>query len=158
MPLMQLSYVSLAFGHVPLLDHVDLVIEPGRRMGLIGRNGTGKSSMLRILAGEATPDDGTVWRAPGLKLAVVPQEPLFAAGQTIFSAVAEGLGESRELLLAYHAVTQALETRHDDTDLLQRLNALQAQLDDRDGWTLQHRVEATLSRLDRKSTRLNSSH
>ena len=151
MPLLQLSAVSLAYGHVPLLDRVDLVIEPGRRMGLIGRNGTGKSSMLRIIAGEATPDDGTVWRAPGLKLATVPQEPQFPPGQTVFEAVAAGLGESRDLLLEYHAVTHAMAQSHggggDDPKLMQRLSALQAQLEDCDGWTLQHRVESTLSRL-----------
>ncbi len=149
---MQLSAVSLAYGHVPLLDRVDLVIEPGRRMGLIGRNGTGKSSMLRIIAGEATPDDGTVWRAPGLKLAIVPQEPRFAPGQTVFEAVAGGLGESRDLLVEYHAVTHAMAQTHedgrqDDPALMQRLSALQARLEDCDGWTLQHRVESTLSRL-----------
>ena len=152
MPLLQLSAVSLAYGHVPLLDRVDLVIEPGRRIGLIGRNGTGKSSMLRIISGEAKPDDGTVWRTPGLKLASVPQEPRFASGQTVFEAVAEGLGESRDLLLEYHAVTHAMalshnDSVHDDPALMQRLNALQTQLEDRDGWTLQHRVESTLSRL-----------
>ena len=152
MPLIQLSAVSLAHGHVPLLDRVDLVIEPGRRMGLIGRNGTGKSSMLRIISGESKPDDGTVWRAPGLKLASVPQEPRFTPGQTVFEAVAEGLGESRDLLVEYHAVTHAMAQSHDHPEhdgaaLMQRLNALQTQLEDRDGWTLQHRVESTLSRL-----------
>ncbi len=147
MPLIQLSAVSLAYGHVPLLDKVDLVIEPGRRMGLIGRNGTGKSSFLRIIAGTATPDDGKVWHAPGLKLAMVPQEPVFAAGLSVFEAVAEGLGASRDLLVEYHAVTHAMATGHEDAQLMQRLNALQAQLDAVEGWTLQHRVDATLSRL-----------
>ena len=88
MPLIQLSEVSLAFGHVPLLDHVDLVIEPGQRVGLIGRNGTGKSSLLRIIAGTQNPDDGKVWSAPDLKLASVTQEPLFAPCQRVLEAVA----------------------------------------------------------------------
>ena len=148
MPLVQLSGVSLAYGHVPLLDHVDLVIEPGRRMGLIGRNGTGKSSFLRIIAATATPDDGKVWHTPGLKLAVVPQEPKFAEGQTVFEAVAEGLGESRDLMVEYHAVTHELESGVDDAALMQRLSAVQSKLDAADGWTLQHRVDATLSRLE----------
>jgi ATP-binding cassette subfamily F protein uup len=148
MPLVQLSGVSLAYGHVPLLDHVDLVIEPGRRMGLIGRNGTGKSSFLRIIAGTATPDDGKVWHTPGLKLAVVPQEPKFTEGQTVFEAVAEGLGASRDLMVEYHAVTHELESGVDDAALMQRLSAVQSKLDAADGWTLQHRVDATLSRLE----------
>ena len=58
MPLIQLSQISLAYGHVPLLDHVDLVIEPGERIGLIGRNGTGKSSLLKLIDGAAAADDG----------------------------------------------------------------------------------------------------
>src|SRR6185295_12229266 len=98
MPLVQLSQVSLAFGHVPLLDHVDLVIEPGQRIGLIGRNGTGKFSLLRVIAGTTAPDDGKVWHAPKLKLASVAQEPDFQTGQTVFEAVAEGLGAAAQLL------------------------------------------------------------
>ena len=93
MPLIQLTQVSLAYGHVPLLDHVDLVIEPGQHIGLIGRNGTGKSSLLRVMAGESDSDDGKVWRAPDLKLASVSQEPAFRPGQSVFEAVAEGLGQ-----------------------------------------------------------------
>src|SRR3990172_10194644 len=99
MPLLQLSEVSLAYGHVPLLDRVELVAESGQRIGLIGRNGTGKSSLLRIIAGESVADDGKVWRAPGLRIALVPQEPAFAPRQTVFEAVAEGLGKSTALLL-----------------------------------------------------------
>jgi len=102
MPLIQLAEVSLAFGHVPLLDHVDLVIEPGQRVGLIGRNGTGKSSLLRIIAGGQNPDDGKVWRAPDLKLASVAQEPAFEPGLSVFEAVAEGLGKGNRLLIDYH--------------------------------------------------------
>src|SRR5258706_8133582 len=106
-PLLQLSQVSLAYGHVPLLDHVDLVVEPGERIGLIGRNGTGKSSLLKIIEGLAAADDGKVWRAPQLKLASVPQEPAFRPGQTAFEAVAEGLGKGTQLLVDYHAATHA---------------------------------------------------
>ena len=73
MPIVQLSQVSLAHGHVPLLDHVDLVVEPGERIGLIGRNGSGKSSLPKIIEGLAAPDDGKVWRAPQLKLASVSE-------------------------------------------------------------------------------------
>jgi ATP-binding cassette subfamily F protein uup len=92
--LLQLSEVSLAYGHVPLLDHADLVVEPGERIGLIGRNGTGKSSLLRIIEGISRPDDGKVWLAPGAKVASVAQEPVFEAGQSVFDAVVQSVGQA----------------------------------------------------------------
>ena len=73
MPLLTLDRLELAYGHWPLLDGASLVVEAGERIGLIGRNGTGKSSLLKIIAGESQADAGEVWRAPGLKLAYVPQ-------------------------------------------------------------------------------------
>jgi ATP-binding cassette subfamily F protein uup len=149
MPLIQLSQVSLAYGHVPLLDHVDLVVEPGERIGLIGRNGSGKSSLLAIIEGLAAADDGKVWRAPQLKLASVPQEPAFRPGQSVFEAVAEGLGKGTKLLVDYHAATHALADGHHQGDaaLMERVQHLQEALDTSDGWSLQHKIEATLSRL-----------
>jgi ABC transport system ATP-binding/permease protein len=138
-PLLQLSEVSLAYGHVPLLDHADLVIEGGERIGLIGRNGTGKSSLLKIIQGVARADDGKVWLAPDLRLASVPQEPTFEPGDTIFEAVAEGVGEGTQLLMDYHAAA------HDGN--LERMEHLQEALDATNGWTLAHRIESTLSKL-----------
>jgi ATP-binding cassette subfamily F protein uup len=159
MPLIQLSEVSLAFGHVPLLDHVDLVIEPGQRVGLIGRNGTGKSSLLRIIAGGQNPDDGKVWRAPDLKLASVAQEPVFEAGQSVFEAVAEGLGKGNRLLIDYHAAAHDFAENHEDAALADRLHELQEELDATNGWSLQHKVDTTLTRLvldaDRKVDELS---
>ena len=150
MPLLQLSEVSLAYGHVPLLDHADLVIEPGERVGLIGRNGTGKSSLLRIVEGTARADDGVVRLSPGIKLAFVPQEPAFAPGLTIFEAVAEGLGEGTRLLVQYHEVAHALAAHPGgkaEAVLMARLHDLQEALESAGGWTIQHRIEATLTRL-----------
>jgi ATP-binding cassette subfamily F protein uup len=114
LPLLQLSEVSLAYGHVALLDHADLVVEPGEHLGLIGRNGTGKSSLLRLIEGVSRADDGKVWLAPGARVASVAQEPVFGEGQSVFDAVAGGL---------------------------------RGDLPEGEGWTLAHRVEATLSRL-----------
>jgi ATP-binding cassette subfamily F protein uup len=150
LPLAQLSAVCLAYGHVPLLDHADLVVDAGERIGLIGRNGSGKSSLLSIIAGQARADDGKVWLAPGLRLAFVPQEPAFIPGQTVFEAVAEGVGEGTRLLLDYHAATHALAAHAGgapDEALMARVHRLQEALDAANGWTLQHRIEATLSRL-----------
>src|SRR5260221_36208 len=149
MPLLQLSQLSLAYGHVPLLDGVDLVVEPAERIELIGRNGSGKSSLLKIIERLAAADDGKVWRAPQLKLASVSQEPQFRHGQSVFEAVAEGLGQGTKLLVDYHAATHALAAHghEDDAALMERMQHLQEALDASDGWSLQHRIEATLSRL-----------
>ena len=146
MPLLTLESVSLAYGHVPLLDHVDLALDVGDKVALIGRNGTGKSSLLRIIAGAAAGDDGVVWRKPGLRLAHVPQEPQFAPGHSVFEAAAEGLGEARRLLGEYERVAHALEGGRDDA-LLARLEELSAQLESGEGWRLKSRVEMVLSRL-----------
>src|SRR5260221_6573317 len=153
MPLLQLSQLSLAYGHVPLLDHVDLVVEPAERMEWIGSSGSGKSSFLKIIEALAAADEGDVWRAPQLKLASVSQEPVFGAGQSVFEAVAEGLGEGTKLLVDYHAATHALALHGgdghpaDDAALMGRMQHLQEELDASDGLSLQHRIEATLSRL-----------
>ena len=108
MPLLTFDRLELAYGHWPLLDGASLVVEAGERIGLIGRNGTGKSSLLKIIAGESQPDAGEVWRAPGLKLAYVPQEPQFQPGHSVFEAVAEGVGAAQKLLAEYHAVAHAM--------------------------------------------------
>jgi len=150
LPLLQLTEVSLAYGHVPLLDHADLVIEAGEHVGLIGRNGTGKSSLLRLIEGSARPDDGKVWVAPGAKVAFVPQEPAFEGGHTVYEAVAEGLGEGTRLLVEYHEAAHALAAHagpESQGALMQRLHECQEALDAAGGWTLAHRIEATLTRL-----------
>jgi len=147
MPLLTLQSVSLAYGHVPLLDHVDLNIDAGDKIALIGRNGTGKSSLLKILADLARPDDGSVWRKPGLRLAYVPQEPLLQAGKTVFEVAAEGLGDAQQLLSEYESVVHALESDH-DAALLDRLETLGSELDATDGWQLKSRVDNVLSRLN----------
>jgi ATP-binding cassette subfamily F protein uup len=148
MPLIQLDKISLAYGHVPLLDHADLVLEPGERVGLIGRNGTGKSSLLKVIAGDAHADDGKVWVQPGLRLAYVPQEPALNPDETVFEAVAAGLGPVRQLLLDYHAVTHALGEPDADYDtLLARMQTLQSELEAHNGWHAKAQIEQTISLL-----------
>src|SRR3990172_3343944 len=102
MPYISLNKAALAYGHVALLDAVEFQLDEGERVGLIGRNGGGKSSMLKALAGEAALDDGIVWRAPGARVCYVSQEPQLNTDATVFDAVAEGLGELRQLLHDYH--------------------------------------------------------
>ncbi len=148
MPLLTLDAVSHAYGHVPLLDHADLVIEPGHRLGLIGRNGTGKSTLMRVLSGELIPDDGKVWRSPGLRVALVLQEPELRETDTVFEAVADGLGEVSAAIVDYHHVVASLSDAATDADAaLAHLSDLQAVLEAGDGWRAKSRVDATLSKL-----------
>ena len=92
MPLITLENASLAYGHHALLDHAGFQLDPGERVGLIGRNGAGKSSLLKVIAGDSKLDDGSLWRAPGVGIAYVPQEPSLNPEHNIYEAVAEGLG------------------------------------------------------------------
>jgi ATP-binding cassette subfamily F protein uup len=146
MPLLTFDRLELAYGHWPLLDGASLVIEAGERIGLIGRNGTGKSSLLKIIAGINPPDAGDVWRQPALKLAYVPQEPQFQPGHTVFEAVAEGVGEAQRLLAEYHAA--AHRVAEGDMDAFEDLERLSHELEVHDAWRLNSRVEETLQRLD----------
>lgn len=147
MPLIRLDKLELAYGHWPLLDQASLVIERGERIGLIGRNGTGKSSLLQIVVGEVQPDAGVVWRQPGLRLAYVAQEPRFTPGHTVFEAVAAGVGEASRLLAAYHTAAQRVALNA-GADHLAELDRLTLALEAADAWRLNSRVEEVLSRLD----------
>ncbi|PAU62539.1 ATP-binding cassette domain-containing protein [Pseudomonas indica] len=143
MTLLKFADVSLAYGAMPLLDHVSWQIARGERVCIIGRNGTGKSSLLRLVKGDQAADDGEIWRAPGLKIGELPQELPRADERTVFDVVAEGLAGVGELLAQYHHLSQNIR---DDADL-QKLTQVQHELEAKDGWRLQQLVDSTLSRL-----------
>ncbi|AMO75362.1 ATP-binding cassette domain-containing protein [Pseudomonas citronellolis] len=143
MTLLKFTDVSLAFGTTPLLDKVSWQIEKGERVCIIGRNGTGKSSMLKLVKGEQMPDDGDIWRAPALKIGELPQELPVADERTVYDVVAEGLAEVGELLSRYHHLSLHIQGEDDLTQLARVQQALEA----RDGWRLQQLVETTLTRL-----------
>ena len=145
MPLVTLNGACLAFGDVALLDHVGLVLDSGERVALIGRNGSGKTSLLKAIAGVQTLDDGTLWREDGLRIALVAQEPALDPGQTVFEAVAQGAGEVRGVLLEYHELLQRLAAVP-DAAALERLHELQHALEHADGWRVNSRIESTLTR------------
>jgi ATP-binding cassette subfamily F protein uup len=136
MALITVSNAQLAFGHWPLLDHADFSLEGGERVALIGRNGTGKSSLLKVLAGIDRLDDGVLQFQQSLRRTYVPQEPEFTPGATVFEAVSEGLAEVKALRARFEAHAEG-----DDLDAIQtRIEAL-------DGWTWENRVDEALQRL-----------
>ena len=136
MALLTLTDAHLAYGHVPLLDGAAMALESGERVALIGRNGAGKSSLLKILAGLDKPDDGVLQVQTGLRRVYVAQEPVFATGVTVFDAVAEGVAEARALRERFE--------RHDPAD---DLDAVQTRLEALDGWTWEQRVAESMQRL-----------
>ena len=136
MAVLSLTNAHLAYGHVPLLDGANFSLETGERVGLIGRNGTGKSSLLKILAGIDKLDDGLLQLQLGLRSVYVPQEPALRAEASIFEVVSEGVAEAR-------ALRERFEAHAPGEDL----DALQTRLEQLGGWTWEQRVEETLQRL-----------
>ena len=149
MAVISLSNAQLAFGHVALLDHAEFSLETGERVGLIGRNGTGKSSLLKIISGKSKLDDGLLVMQQGLNIAYVDQEPHFSPEMSVFDAVASGLGELPALLAEYDALTGQFGLGNDDA-VMERMHDIQVKLDAADAWTLNNRVETTLDRLNLK--------
>ncbi len=142
MAVFSLSNAHLAFGHVALLDNAAFSLDTGERLGLIGRNGAGKSSMLKIIAGLEKLDDGLLQMTQGVRICYVPQEPIFDPGHTVFDAVSEGVAEAR-------AVRQAYEEHADGVDL----DALQTRIEALDAWNWEQRVDTTLAQLHLDGTR-----
>ena len=142
MAVLSLSNAHLAFGHVALLDNAAFSLETGERLGLIGRNGAGKSSLLKIIAGLEKLDDGLLQMTQGVRICYVPQEPVFEPGHTVFEAVSEGVAEAR-------AVRQAYEEHAEGVDL----DALQTRIEALDAWNWEQRVDTTLAQLHLDGTR-----
>ena len=136
MALITLLDAQLAFGHVALLDHAGFSLETAERIGLIGRNGAGKSSLLKILGGLAKPDDGTLQVQQGVRIAYVAQEPSLDPQATIFKAASEGLQHVIAVRDQYLSGAEGLD-----------LDALQSVIEAYDAWNWEQRVEETLQRL-----------
>ncbi len=165
MPVVTVAGAHLAFGHVALLDGVDLSIDSGERVALIGRNGSGKSSLLRAIAGVSQLDEGEIVRQAGMSIAWVPQEPSFEPGHSVFDAVAGGLAEDAAQLAEYQRLTASIAGAHEAHEArrgeqggrasaapnhiqaLERLGELQAALDASGAWALSHRIDGVLDRL-----------
>ena len=142
MAILSLSRAHLAYGHVALLDDAAFALEAGERLGLIGRNGAGKSSLLKVLAGLEKLDDGLLQMTQGLRVCYVPQEPLFEAERTVFDIVSDGVAEAKSLRERYEAHAPGED-----------LDALQTRIEALDAWTWEQRVDTTLAQLHLDGTR-----
>ena len=146
MTILAVENASFAVGHVPLLDKTSFQLNQGEKVGLIGRNGAGKSSFLKILAGVQKLDDGQLIIQNGLKIVYVPQESVFDDETSVFEVVSEGLGSLRDVLRQYHHVSHQLESNHSD-NLIQQLNELQNQIEAQNGWSVDAAIKQTISEL-----------
>jgi ATP-binding cassette subfamily F protein uup len=145
-PVLTLRNLCLSYGDPPLIAGVDLSIEPGERICVLGRNGEGKSTLLRLLSGELNADDGERVVADGVRVARLTQEVPDQLRGSVFGVVADGVGETAELIKRYHAASRALEDDAGEAALA-RLERVQHELEAVDGWRMEQQVETTVSRM-----------
>ena len=144
MPLLQARNLHHGFGEAPLLDGVDLTLEPGERVCLVGRNGSGKSTLLKIIGGTIRPDDGEIVHAQELRIAGLDQEVARDFSGSVYDCVAEGIGELAGIISEWH---RAARDAADTPGALERMQGLQEQIETRGAWNLENRVSTTISRL-----------
>ncbi len=147
MSLIRLRNIHLSYGPTSLLDGVDLVIERGERICLVGRNGAGKSTLMKVIAGQVTPEDGTLELNQGVRVTRLTQEVPEGLTGSVFDVVAGGLGETGELLRRYHEVSAALAEDSSEARLAE-LEKVQHQLENAGGWHFHQTVETVISRLE----------
>lgn len=146
MALISLNDISVTFGGPPLFDALTLHLEAGERVALLGRNGTGKTTLMKVIAGQMSVDSGKIIRQKGVEITHLPQEiPSDIAG-TVFDIVASGLGNRGELIRDYHHVSHQLHTDH-SPELMRRLERLQTDLDHTKGWDISNQVEYVIAQM-----------
>ena len=143
MALLRLQNIHLSYGMPPLLDGVEFTLERGERVALVGRNGEGKSTLMKIIAGEVTADDGDIFLQQGTKIARLEQDVPREIEGSVYDVVAAGLGDLGATIAAYHHVIMAL----DEPGAMEEMSRLQQQIEEVDGWSMEQRVSATISRL-----------
>ncbi len=151
MSLLAYRNLTVSFGGPLLLNNVGLTIEKRERVCLIGRNGEGKSTLLRILSGQIKPDQGELETIPKLRIGKLDQEVPAEIGGTVFEVVAQGLGTAAETISEYHRLANQYAEDPNET-LAEALDALQEQLTQNDGWALEHKVEGILNKVELDGT------
>jgi ATP-binding cassette subfamily F protein uup len=148
MALLSYRNLTVSFGGPRLLDNAGLSIEKRERICLIGRNGEGKSTLLRIISGQISPDKGEIEAIPGLRVGKLDQEVPANLEGTVFEIVANGLGTAAKTIAEYHHLAHELSEKPEDPKIAERLDALQEELDHTNGWALEHKVENILNRVE----------
>lgn len=147
MLLFRLSDLSLAFGEHVLLDRVSLTVHKGERIGILGQNGAGKSTFMKVLLGEQQADSGDLWRADNIKVAWLDQTLPERTDITLYDYIAGGLEGLGQLLSDYYHLTHDTSVDLADEHNLKKLASLQKQIEQVDGWAVEHRIEAILDML-----------
>ena len=147
MLLFRLNNLSLAYGDNPLLDGVSLTIHKGERIGILGQNGAGKSTFMKVLTGQTHADSGELWRAEGIKVSYLEQNLPARDDQTIYDYIAGGIDGLGEVLKRYHTLTHDDSVDWADEKNLNEMASLQRQIEERDGWAIEHRIEGMLDLL-----------
>ena len=145
MPIATFKNVSIAFGKDEILSGADLVVHHGEHLALAGRNGAGKSTTLKLISGELKNDSGEIWTEKSLKFVSLPQQLPIATEESVFTAVSSVFEELGQLISEYQILTQSIKV---DKTQNQKLNALQNSIEEMGGWSVTHKVEAILDRLN----------
>ena len=151
MSLVRLDKVSLNFGTHIVLDNVDFMLKKGSRIGLLGRNGVGKTTLMKVIAGSVAPDGGERWIRSGVEITWLEQSLPDADEQTVYDMVADGLAEIGALLKEYHKLTVNYEKTKVD-----QLEKIQSQLEARDGWSISQKVDSVITQLELPANKLMS--
>ena len=144
MLLFRLSNLSLAFGDHPLIDKADLTIHKGERIGILGQNGAGKSTFMKLLNGQILPDTGELWRAQEIRVAYLDQSLPEQSDESVYDFVAGGLEGLGDLLRRYHALTHGDDIDWSDEKHLNEMGQLQKEIEERDGWAFEHKIETVI--------------
>ena len=151
MSLVRLDKVSLNFGTHIVLDNVDFMLKKGSRIGLLGRNGVGKTTLMKVIAGSVVPDGGERWVRSGVEITWLEQSLPDADEQTVYDMVADGLAGVGALLKEYHKLTVNYEKTKVD-----QLEKIQSQLEARDGWSISQKVDSVITQLELPANKLMS--
>ncbi|WP_257292656.1 ATP-binding cassette domain-containing protein, partial [Endozoicomonas sp. ONNA1] len=137
MPLLRFDNINLAYGDQPLMYGADFQIRKGERVCLLGRNGAGKSTMMKLVSGKIDADDGSIWRKPGMRIGILNQDLPEQDEKKVYDVVASGLEEVGEWISQFHELSQNIQSDED----MKALEKVQQKLEAADGWSLQQKVD-----------------